>query len=109
MFNKYSKMGIRSEGYRNACTRKTDWGLLDNGRFMLGKASHRLSRADALMIRRTTWLLLLAYRMNCWCRCRRQTCPHAEFVVVEVRDECQALFASRKWDEMQKILVVVKE
>ena len=39
-----------------ACTRKTDWGLLDKWSVHVGGGlTHRLSRADALMIKETTW------------------------------------------------------
>ena len=90
-----------------ACTRKTDWGLLDKWAVHVGGGlTHRLSRADALMIKEND-LASLAPGISDECTAVGiavegiDMASHAEFVVVEVRDECQALAASRKWDEMQ--------
>ena len=90
-----------------ACTRKTDWGLLDKWAVHVGGGlTHRLSRADALMIKEND-LASLAPGISDECTAVGvavagiDMASHAEFVVVEVRDECQALVASRKWDEMQ--------
>ena len=89
------------------CTRKTDWGLLDKWAVHVGGGlTHRLSRADALMIKEND-LASLAPGISDECTAVGiavagiDMASHAEFVVVEVRDECQALAASRKWDEMQ--------
>ena len=90
-----------------ACTRKTDWGLLDKWAVHVGGGlTHRLSRADALMIKEND-LASLAPGISDECTAVGvavagiDMASHAEFVVIEVRDECQALAASRKWDEMQ--------
>ena len=90
-----------------ACTRKTDWGLLDKWAVHVGGGlTHRLSRADALMIKEND-LASLAPGISDECTAVGvavagiDMASHAEFVVIEVRDECQALVASRKWDEMQ--------
>ena len=93
-----------------ACTRKTDWGLLDKWAVHVGGGlTHRLSRADALMIKEND-LASLAPGASDECTsvdvavAGIDMSSHAEFVVVEVRDECQALAASRRWEEMQQEL-----
>ena len=45
-------MGKRVRGVSIACTRKTAWGLMDKWAVHVGGGlTHRLSRADALMIK----------------------------------------------------------
>ena len=93
-----------------ACTRKTDWGLLDKWAVHVGGGlTHRLSRGDALMIKEND-LASLAPGISDECAAVGIAVAgidmdsHAEFVVVEVRDECQALKAVTKWSEIQKDL-----
>jgi len=94
------KMGI-------ACTRKTDWGLLDKWAVHIGGGlTHRLSRADALMIKEND-LASLAPGFtdeveavgNAVAAIDMES--DAEFTVVEVRDEKQAVAAAKSWDNLQ--------
>jgi len=102
-----STWASEAPGIEIACTRKTDWGLLDKWAVHIGGGlTHRLSRGDALMIKEND-LASLAPGVSDECTAVGIAVGgidmdhHAEFVVVEVRDECQALVTVRKWDEMQ--------
>ena len=96
-----------SESMEVACTRKTEWGLLDKWAVHTGGGlTHRLSRADALMIKEND-LPALAPGINDEITALSQVITEidmnkfATFTVIEVRDSKQALAAARTWAKVQ--------
>ncbi len=90
-----------------ACTRKTDWGLLDKWAVHVGGGlTHRLSRADALMIKEND-LVDLAPGIDeedvavATAVSLIDMDSDAEFTVIEVRDLSQAVAAVKAWDSLQ--------
>ena len=90
-----------------ACTRKTDWGLLDKWAVHVGGGlTHRLSRADALMIKEND-LAALAPGIDeedvavATAVSLIDMDSDAEFTVIEVRDSSQAVAAVKAWDSLQ--------
>ena len=90
-----------------ACTRKTDWGLLDKWAVHVGGGlTHRLSRADALMIKEND-LAALAPGIDeedvavAAAVSLIDMESDAEFTVIEVRDSRQAIAAIKAWDSLQ--------
>ena len=90
-----------------ACTRKTDWGLLDKWAVHVGGGlTHRLSRADALMIKEND-LAALAPGIDeedvavATAVSLIDMESDAEFTVIEVRDSIQAVAAVKAWDLLQ--------
>ena len=90
-----------------ACTRKTDWGLLDKWAVHVGGGlTHRLSRADALMIKEND-LAALAPGIDeedvavATAVSLIDMDSDAEFTVIEVRDSIQAMAAVKAWDLLQ--------
>ena len=90
-----------------ACTRKTDWGLLDKWAVHVGGGlTHRLSRADALMIKEND-LAALAPGIDeedvavATAVSLIDMESDAEFTVIEVRDSSQAVAAVKAWDLLQ--------
>ena len=90
-----------------ACTRKTDWGLLDKWAVHVGGGlTHRLSRADALMIKEND-LTALAPGIDeedvavATAVSLIDMDSDAEFTVIEVRDSSQAVAAVKAWDSLQ--------
>ena len=90
-----------------ACTRKTDWGLLDKWAVHVGGGlTHRLSRADALMIKEHD-LAALAPGIDeedvavATAVSLIDMDSDAEFTVIEVRDSSQAVAAVKAWDSLQ--------
>ncbi len=90
-----------------ACTRKTEWGLLDKWAVHIGGGlTHRLSRADALMIKEND-LAALAPDIEDEASAVAAAVSgidmvvHAAFTVVEVRDAAQAVAAAQAWAENQ--------
>ncbi len=90
-----------------ACTRKTDWGLLDKWAVHVGGGlTHRLSRADALMIKEND-LVALAPGIDeedvavATAVSLIDMDSDAEFTVIEVRDLSQAVAAVKAWDSLQ--------
>ena len=90
-----------------ACTRKTDWGLLDKWSVHVGGGlTHRLSRADALMIKEND-LAALAPGIEeedvavATAVSLIDMDSDAEFTVLEVRDSSQAVAAVKAWDSLQ--------
>ena len=90
-----------------ACTRKTDWGLLDKWAVHVGGGlTHRLSRADALMIKEND-LAALAPGIDeedvavATAVSLIDMESDAEFTVIEVRDSSQAVAAVKAWDSLQ--------
>ena len=90
-----------------ACTRKTDWGLLDKWAVHVGGGlTHRLSRADALMIKEND-LAALAPGIDeedvavATAVSLIDMESDAEFTVIEVRDSMQAMAAIKAWDSLQ--------
>ena len=96
-----------SESMEVACTRKTEWGLLDKWAVHTGGGlTHRLSRADALMIKEND-LSALAPGVDDEITAVSQVVAEidmdkfAAFTVIEVRDSKQALAAARAWAKVQ--------
>ena len=90
-----------------ACTRKTDWGLLDKWAVHIGGGlTHRLSRADALMIKEND-LAALAPGIDeedvavAAAVSLIDMESDAEFTVIEVRDSKQAIAAIKAWESLQ--------
>lgn len=90
-----------------ACTRKTEWGLLDKWAVHVGGGlTHRLSRADALMIKEND-LAALAPGVSDEASAIAAAVAtidmeaDAAFTVVEVRNEAQAIAAAGAWAENQ--------
>ena len=90
-----------------ACTRKTDWGLLDKWAVHIGGGfTHRLSRADALMIKENDLAALAPEIDNetesvAAAVSKIDMDDDAEFTVIEVRDSDQAIAATKAWDSLQ--------
>ena len=90
-----------------ACTRKTEWGLLDKWAVHVGGGlTHRLSRADALMIKENDLAALAPDASDELSAVAAAVSgidmeADADFTVVEVRDEAQALAAAAAWAENQ--------
>ncbi len=90
-----------------ACTRKTEWGLLDKWAVHIGGGlTHRLSRADALMIKENDLAALAPEAEDEASAVALAVAGvdmdvHATFTVVEVRDSAQALAAAGVWAEAQ--------
>ncbi len=90
-----------------ACTKKTDWGLLLKWAVHVGGGlTHRLSRADALMIKENG-LAALAPGIDeedvavATAVSLIDMDSDAEFTVIEVRDSSQAVAAVKAWDSLQ--------
>lgn len=90
-----------------ACTRKTEWGLLDKWAVHMGGGlTHRLDRSDALMVKEND-LPALAPEASDELSAISQVVmeidmkTHASFTVIEVRNREQALAAASAWAEAQ--------
>ena len=97
-----------SENIGIACTRKTDWGLLDKWAVNIGGGlTHRLDRKDALMIKEndlasakeqsekeTDTLKRIILDINLQ--------ENSEFTVIEIQNLDQAITAAKAWTELQK-------
>lgn len=91
-----------------ACTRKTEWGILDKWAVHVGGGlTHRLYRSDALMLKENDFAsmrkigdnhdtaieeLILNIDLN----------DNSEFTVVEVTNLDEALLAAKTWSKIQK-------
>jgi nicotinate-nucleotide pyrophosphorylase (carboxylating) len=90
-----------------ACTRKTEWGLLDKWAVHVGGGlTHRLDRSDALMIKENDLAVLAPDAADETAAVAAAVSgiempSNAIFTVVEVRDEFQAIAAAGAWAEMQ--------
>lgn len=90
-----------------ACTRKTEWGFLDKWAVHVGGGlTHRLSRADALMIKENDLAALapdIADEASAVAAAVSgiDMDAHAAFTVVEVGDTDQAVAAAQAWVENQ--------
>tara|TARA_B100001142_G_scaffold61612_1_gene60743 strand:+ start:242 stop:1150 length:909 start_codon:yes stop_codon:yes gene_type:complete len=103
-----SKWVTISENIGIACTRKTDWGLLDKWAVNIGGGlTHRLDRKDALMIKEndlasakeqsekeTDTLKRIILDINLQ--------ENSEFIVIEIQNLDQAITAAKAWVELQK-------
>jgi len=103
-----SKWVTISENIGIACTRKTDWGLLDKWAVNIGGGlTHRLDRKDALMIKEndlasakeqsekeTDTLKRIILDINLR--------ENSEFIVIEIQNLDQAITAAKAWVELQK-------
>ncbi|MEE2630294.1 MAG: hypothetical protein VX492_05550 [Candidatus Thermoplasmatota archaeon] len=96
-----------SQGFPVACTRKTEWGLLDKWAVHVGGGlTHRLNREDALMIKENDLAVLetevpdessvVAIAVN-----KVDFDKEASFCTVEVSDTKQAIEAAKAWSECQ--------
>lgn len=91
-----------------ACTRKTAWGLMDKWAVHVGGGlTHRLSRADALMIKENDLSVIfskggpksaISYAISAI-----DFEKSASFAIIEVQDSSQAISAAEAWSENQKI------
>ena len=97
---------IASGGFPVACTRKTEWGLLDKWAVHVGGGlTHRLSRGDALMIKENDLGVISTDSGS------GDSIPtaissidleaNAEFTVIEVQGPDEAIIAARTWSESQ--------
>lgn len=97
-----------SGGLPVACTRKTEWGLLDKWAVHVGGGlTHRLNREDALMIKENDLATMeievsdegsaVANAVN-----RLDFEKEASFCTVEVCNTKQAIEAAKAWSECQK-------
>jgi|TARA_B100001996_G_C18668719_1_gene595863 nicotinate-nucleotide pyrophosphorylase (carboxylating) len=103
-----SKWVSISENIGVACTRKTDWGLLDKWAVHIGGGlTHRLDREDALMLkendlaseqkngeREIDTLKRIMKNINL----EKDT----KFTIIEIRDIEQAVIAAQTWAQLQK-------
>jgi len=103
-----SKWVTISENIGIACTRKTDWGLLDKWAVNIGGGlTHRLDRKDALMIKEndlasakertekeTDTLKRIILDINLQ--------ENSEFIVIEIQNLDQAITAAKAWAGLQK-------
>ena len=93
---------------RVACTRKTEWGLLDKWAVNIGGGlTHRLSRSDALMIKENDLATMMPESSD-------ETAAvvlavsgiklevNSQFIVVEVRTVGQAVAAAEVWSRVQQ-------
>lgn len=92
-------------GLRIACTRKTDWGLLDKWAVHIGGGlTHRLSRSDALMIKENDIALIPAKSMaDSIANAIRgvDMDRYASFTTIEVSSSSHAISAASTWAEIQ--------
>ena len=92
-----------------ACTRKVDWGLLDKWAVHIGGGlTHRLSRADALMIKDSEVLAAAGPGESELDALRRLISDvdmeeDSGFTVVEVRTVEQAIATASIWDSKQRL------
>ncbi|HJM13553.1 MAG TPA: hypothetical protein QF641_03580 [Candidatus Thalassarchaeaceae archaeon] len=97
-----------SSGFPVACTRKTQWGLLDKWAVHVGGGlTHRLSRKDALMIKENDLVVFGAGSSDensviSSVVSQIDLSRHASFTVIEVCDASQALEAASSWVNCQK-------
>ncbi len=102
-----SKWVSISENIGIACTRKTDWGLLDKWAVHIGGGlTHRLDREDALMLKENDVAseqkngedeidTLKRIMMNIDLE------KNTEFTIIEIRDDEQAVVAAETWARLQ--------
>ena len=97
-----------TDNIRLACTRKTDWGVLDKWAVHVGGGlTHRLSRTDALMIKEND-LSVIGSKDGVESAISSAISSidfekGVGFVVIEVQDSSQAISAAESWSENQKI------
>jgi nicotinate-nucleotide pyrophosphorylase (carboxylating) len=98
-----------SGGLPVACTRKTQWGLLDKWAVHVGGGlTHRLSRKDALMIKENDLVVLGSGSSEedsviSSVVSQIDLSRHASFTVIEVSNTSQALEAASSWVDCQKV------
>ena len=92
-------------GMSVACTRKTDWGLLDKWAVHIGGGlTHRLSRSDALMIKENDIALVSAKSMDdsiANAIGRIDMDRYSSFTTIEVSSSSHAISAVSAWAEIQ--------
>ncbi|MDG1542869.1 MAG: hypothetical protein P8Q32_02960 [Candidatus Thalassarchaeaceae archaeon] len=102
-----SKWVSASENIGIACTRKTEWGLLDKWAVHIGGGlTHRLDRKDALMLKENDFasakkiyesIIETIGRVISEIDLRE----NSSFIIVEVQDEEQAITAAKMWMKLQ--------
>ena len=96
----------RNLGTQVVGTRKTPWGLLDKRAVHLGGGgTHRLSLADAILVKNNHLALLASREAEAVCEAVRRVWPfrqQAGFIEVEVRSEESALAAARIFGRLQE-------
>lgn len=91
-----------------ACTRKTDWGLLDKWAVYIGGGlTHRLDREDALMLKENDLASVKNKDEDELSTLRRMISridleKNSEFTIIEIRDIAQAIVAAETWIKLQK-------
>lgn len=97
-----------TDNIRLACTRKTDWGMLDKWAVHVGGGlTHRLNRSDALMLKENDFASIrrigesqniaieeLISNINLE--------KHSKFTIMEVQDIDEAVLAANTWSKIQK-------
>jgi len=92
-----------------ACTRKTDWGLLDKWAVHIGGGlTHRLDREDALMLKENDFASAKNKGESELDTLKRVISDinldkNSEFTVIEVQNIEQAVMAADTWFELQKV------
>ena len=103
-----SKWVAISENIGIACTRKTDWGLLDKWAVNIGGGlTHRLDRKDALMIKENDLASMKEQSEEDTDTLRRiildtDLNQNLEFIVIEIQNLDQAITAAKAWSELQE-------
>ncbi|MDA7548706.1 hypothetical protein N8757_00035 [bacterium] len=103
-----SKWVTISENIGIACTRKTDWGLLDKWAVNIGGGlTHRLDRKDALMIKENDLASAKEHSEKETDTLKRiildiNLQENSEFIVIEIQNLDQAITAAKAWVELQK-------
>ena len=91
-----------------ACTRKTDWGLLDKWAVHIGGGlTHRLDREDALMLKENDLATMKNKNESEIDALKRMISDidleqNSEFTIIEVQNIEQAVVAADTWFELQK-------
>ena len=92
-----------------ACTRKTEWGLLDKWAVHMGGGlTHRLDRSDALMIKENDLAVMYSDVESNGARISKfltevNPAECGAFLEIEVREEKEAIMAAFTWSERRMI------
>ena len=97
-----------SNDLRLACTRKTEWGILDKWAVHIGGGlTHRLFRADALMLKENDFASAIESGENQSDAIKKLISEidlekNSKFTVIEVQNINEAILAAQTWSEKQR-------
>jgi len=96
-----------SDNIQFACTRKTEWGILDKWAVHVGGGlTHRLYRSDALMLKENDFASIRKSDENQTDAMRKLISnidmeKNSKFTVIEVQNLDEAILAAKTWSEEQ--------